>query len=146
MMVLGWWWRMDNIGCLSLWCPCFVYARNKARLGQSKRRRDDPEFHAIPESCSAVDCLTYTVLSLICFAWPLHVRPLPLPIPNSPTHLGILELTIRGRSQTSNRAAIRKHYGIEGDCVGDTCTVLCCSACALAQESRELDLDMDDGV
>ena len=36
------------------------------------------------------------------------------------------------------RGDIREKYGIEGSCIGDCCTHLCCGCCALVQESREV--------
>jgi Cys-rich protein (TIGR01571 family) len=43
--------------------------------------------------------------------------------------------------QIPNRAAVRRRYDIEGDCIGDFAAALFCSPCELSQESREIDLE-----
>eukprot|EP01001_Neometanema_parovale_P011336 NODE_7583_length_756_cov_110.333333_g7334_i0.p2 GENE.NODE_7583_length_756_cov_110.333333_g7334_i0~~NODE_7583_length_756_cov_110.333333_g7334_i0.p2 ORF type:complete len:141 (-),score=47.20 NODE_7583_length_756_cov_110.333333_g7334_i0:268-690(-) len=36
------------------------------------------------------------------------------------------------------RKQLREKYGIEGSCCGDCCVAMCCPACAVMQDAREL--------
>lgn len=36
------------------------------------------------------------------------------------------------------RGKVRENKGIEGSCMGDFCVMMCCAACAMAQEGREM--------
>ena len=50
-------------------------------------------------------------------------------------------ITNRDWLQMSNRSGMRQRYHIDGSCCGDCCTALCCHACELTQEQRELALE-----
>lgn len=58
-------------GCLGLWCPCVVYSQNKTRC-EHMRREGVPLYAEERKWCTG-DCISYALLSLCCFAWPLQV-------------------------------------------------------------------------
>ncbi|KDQ10422.1 hypothetical protein BOTBODRAFT_115942 [Botryobasidium botryosum FD-172 SS1] len=93
-------------------CPCIVYAQNKSRF-ESLDRNAYP--HPYAGDSLGLDCVLYCLLSpLLC----------------SGTGL-----------QSCVRGDIRRRYGITGDGCSDCTTSLCCMACALTQESMELELE-----
>ncbi|KAF8891469.1 PLAC8 family-domain-containing protein [Gymnopilus junonius] len=108
----------DNLGtcCNALWCPCMVYAGNKARVEYL-----DEKDGVLPDeergTCSG-DCWIHGLLTVFtgCVGgWVLQI----------PT-----------------RTSIRHRYAIAGDGLDDCCAVMCCCApCALAQERREIELE-----
>ena len=99
------------LGCKALWCPCIVYGRNKARI---EHLYEEERVHPKRGGTCSVDCVVHACLTFCLFGWAIQVP---------------------------NRAAVRRRYAIEGDCVGDCAAAFFCSSCELAQESREIDLE-----
>ncbi|PPQ86031.1 LOW QUALITY PROTEIN: hypothetical protein CVT26_012332 [Gymnopilus dilepis] len=104
--------------CKALWCPCIIYASNKARLEHLALHNaplPEEEREEIETGGWNEDCVIHGVLSAVsgCLCgWVIQIQ---------------------------SRTATRRRYHIAGDWLGDCCAALCCcSACELAQESREI--------
>ncbi|KDR66606.1 hypothetical protein GALMADRAFT_1147761 [Galerina marginata CBS 339.88] len=116
-----------GVWCSALWCPCIVYGKNKARLERlasplpsPSPRRENSKTHPNPDSdtgpsaCSD-DCAVHACLTVFClFGWAIQVP---------------------------SRAHIRRRYSIHGSWIEDCAAALCCAPCALAQESKEIELE-----
>ncbi|KIM38006.1 hypothetical protein M413DRAFT_76460 [Hebeloma cylindrosporum] len=103
-----------NLGtcCAALWCPCIIYGRNKSRI--EYLYAEEKVHPKRGDTCSG-DCAVHACMSAFClFGWAIQIP---------------------------NRAAVRRRYDIEGDCIGDFAAALFCSPCELSQESREIDLE-----
>lgn len=99
-------------GCKALWCPCIIYGRNKARI---EHLYAEEQVHPAQGGTCSGDCAVHACLSTFClFGWAIQIP---------------------------NRAAVRRRYAIDGDWIGDCAAAFFCSACELAQESREIDLE-----
>ncbi|KAG1871561.1 PLAC8 family-domain-containing protein [Suillus subluteus] len=96
--------------CMSCWCPCMVYGKNRKRLDHLQENdTPDPEFGG--SGCDA-DCCMHLALDVLCgFGWVL---------------------------QLGQRATLRARYNIDGSAVNDCLTAFFCTPCELTQESREL--------
>ncbi|KAG1829912.1 PLAC8 family-domain-containing protein [Suillus subalutaceus] len=102
----------DDVGtyCMSCWCPCMVYGKNRKRLDHLQENDTaDPEHGG--SGCDA-DCCMHLALDMLCgFGWVL---------------------------QLGQRATLRARYHIDGSSGNDCLTAFFCTPCELTQESRQL--------
>ncbi|KAH9965161.1 PLAC8 family-domain-containing protein [Russula compacta] len=100
-----------GVCCLSAWCPCVVFSKNKQRL-QSLQQHGTP----LPGDGDTFDgyCCIYGLLGGN--GWILQIQ---------------------------HRAEVRQRYGIRGGAGSDCFSAMCCRACALTQERREIELEED---
>ncbi|KAG9003533.1 hypothetical protein FRB94_003053 [Tulasnella sp. JGI-2019a] len=98
--------------CLSCWCPCMQYSKNKTRL-EFLDRNGRPEPNG-GEACGS-GCWTYGCLAAWCgLGWIMQI---------------------------GTRHDVRQRYRVEGGTCGDVFFSACCHSCALTQESREIKLE-----
>jgi len=97
--------------CLSTWCPCIVYNKNKQRV-HSLQVQGTP----LPGGGETFDgyCIIYGWLAVLGYGWIMQIRP---------------------------REEIRQRYGIRGGPFTDCLASQCCNPCALTQERREIELE-----
>ncbi|KIK42332.1 hypothetical protein CY34DRAFT_805076 [Suillus luteus UH-Slu-Lm8-n1] len=102
----------DDAGtyCMSCWCPCIIYGKNRQRLDHLQENdMPDPELGG--SGCDA-DCCMHLALNMVCgFGWVL---------------------------QLGQRATLRARHRIDGSPVNDCLTAFFCTPCELTQESQEL--------
>ncbi|KAG2112403.1 PLAC8-domain-containing protein [Suillus clintonianus] len=102
----------EDIGtyCMSCWCPCMIYGKNKQRLDHLQDHNTaDPEHGG--SGCDS-DCCMHLALNVLGgFGWVL---------------------------QFGQRGALRERYHIDGNPVNDCLTAFFCTPCELTQESQEL--------
>ncbi|OAX35842.1 hypothetical protein K503DRAFT_745344 [Rhizopogon vinicolor AM-OR11-026] len=96
--------------CMSCWCPCLVYGKNRQRLDHLEENDEpDPEHGG---SGVGVDCCMHVAMNICCgLGWVL---------------------------QLGERGSLRSHRHIAGSPVNDCLTAFFCTPCQLTQESREL--------
>jgi len=98
--------------CVTSWfCPCITWSRNKTRMMHFENRGVP---HPDGGEKFGGECAMHGLLCVCGLGW-------------------ILQIGTRG--------SVRNRYYIAGSCFGDCMTALCCSACELTQESREIELE-----
>jgi len=98
--------------CLSCWCPCITYSRNKHRYDHlNTQGSPDPERGG--GYCNP-DCAIHGMLTFVGYSF-------------------VMQFMLRGN--------IRERYKIKGSPWRDCCAAMWCTPCELTQESRELELE-----
>jgi len=97
--------------CMSVWCPCVVYSKNKQRL-HSLQTQGTP-LAGGGETYDS-NCCIYGGLDFTGYSWIMQLR---------------------------TREEIRERYNIRGAAFGDCLSSWCCRPCALTQERREIELE-----
>ncbi|KAI0279927.1 PLAC8 family-domain-containing protein [Russula aff. rugulosa BPL654] len=95
--------------CMSCWCPCIVFGKNKQRL-----RNLNTHGTPLPGGGSACDgdCCLYCGLGFCGLGWVLQI---------------------------GSRGEVRDRYSIDGGACSDCCCSFWCGPCALTQERREIE-------
>ncbi|KAI0064860.1 PLAC8-domain-containing protein [Artomyces pyxidatus] len=97
--------------CMSWWCPCIVYGKNRQRLSHLQAQGVP---HPDGGETINSDCLVSCLVGSVGCGWVLNMGA---------------------------RSDIRQRYHIEGSGVGDCCSSYWCLPCDLVQEHREIQLE-----
>ncbi|KAL7410793.1 PLAC8 family-domain-containing protein [Mrakia frigida] len=98
--------------CLSCWCPCVMYSRNKSRLHHlSEFNVKHPQGGDSVSSDCFLHCCLNTVVGL---GWLLQI---------------------------GTRGATRDRYKIQGGACEDCVSIWACNPCTITQETREIELE-----